>query len=95
MQITRAFSRVVVSLGKKDEDSRTITIVGKKDNLDALEVLFHWIQSCGDVGHSGSAIVSVDGDGAARVKFEGLKEDSYERPEPKSSGDPELSVDLS
>lgn len=81
---------------KKGEGTRTYTISGLNRNLDQLEKLFHWMEYCGRVGHSGKAEVFIDGDGAARPKFEGMKTKApteKEMPEPPAEG-PEISVGL-
>jgi hypothetical protein len=45
-------------------------VTGKAKQLDKLEEFLAWIQYCGNVGHSGTAELSVDGDGAARLKID-------------------------
>ena len=39
-------------------------------NLNVLMNIFAWIEYLGKIGHSASFKVSVDGDGAGRVRFE-------------------------
>lgn len=60
---------------EKRDETRKYEVTAYPDQLDKLEQFFKWIQSCGSIGHSGSAELSVDGDGSARIKFKGLKKD--------------------
>lgn len=53
-------------------ETRSYEVSGKVRQLDNLEKLFKWVEYCGSVGHSGSATIFVDGDGAARLKFTGV-----------------------
>lgn len=65
------FSKAFITKSQvSSEDTRTYTITGKVNQLDNLESLFAWIQKLGGEGHSGSAQLFVDGDGAARLRFE-------------------------
>lgn len=50
-------------------EKRTYAFEGSSENLDTLETMLCFIQYLGNVGHSTSFEVFVDGDGAARMKF--------------------------
>lgn len=51
-----------------EEVTRNYEVTGSELQLDNLESLLAWIQHLGNVGHSGTAEISVDGDGAARLQ---------------------------
>lgn len=55
---------------RSDRETRTYTISARPDHLDKIEELFAWINMTRS-GHSGSAELGIDGDGAARVTVEG------------------------
>lgn len=81
---------------KRDQETRTYTISAHPSHLDQIEHLFSWMNMTRG-GHSGSAKIGIDGDGAARVevKREGVE---LKKPEegftPKSSGETEFDVYL-
>jgi hypothetical protein len=54
---------------KPKRETRTYKITSRPDHLDQIEHLFHWINTTRG-GHSGSAMLGIDGDGAARVEVE-------------------------
>lgn len=78
---------------KPEKETRTYNITGKPDQLDMLEKLLRWVDTCCAVGHSGEARLSVDGDGAAKLKIDGLKPTKEKMPEPPAKG-PELTVGI-
>ncbi len=73
------------------DETRKYEVTGKVRQLDNLEKLFKWVEYCGDVGHSGSATISVDGDGSAHLKFTGV---DAEVPETERHSGVELKVGL-
>jgi len=77
--------------GGKDEETRSYEVTGKPEQLDNLEKLLKWVEYCGNVGHSGTAKLSVDGDGSARLKFDGVTADL---PDETGSYDPEVHVGI-
>lgn len=75
-------------------ETRTYKITSRPEHLDQIEHMFRWMNMTAG-GHSGSMLLSIDGDGAARVKIEKMEGDLAKPPEefkPKSSGDPEFKV---
>jgi len=95
--MTDAVRRVIgEAADKREYETRTYTINARPDHLDQLETLFSWMNST-RAGHSGSAKIYIDGDGAARVTLE-RKDGEMCKPDkevkPKSSGEPEFSVGL-
>lgn len=54
---------------KKDRETRTYSITCKSEYLDKLELFFRWINNTAG-GHSGTAALSIDGDGSPRFKIE-------------------------
>ena len=57
------------AVDKPKSESRVYTITARPDHLDIIEELFAWINSTRG-GHSGTAKIGIDGDGAARVEIE-------------------------
>ena len=57
-----------------DDITLAIKVTAKKENMEGFVELLQWMEYCASVGHSGEAKVFVDGDGAARIKFDGLPE---------------------
>lgn len=90
-------SLVQRALGEaRENETRTYKVTAHPAHLDKIEELFWWMNSTRS-GHSGSAKIYIDGDGAARVEIE--KSDGELKkpdPEPKSKcdGEPEFSVGL-
>ena len=77
-----------------EKESRTYTIRARPEHLDQIEQLFRWMNSTAS-GHSGTAQISIDGDGAARVNVErkdGELDDA--EIEPNCSGKVEFKVSL-
>lgn len=83
--------RPVTEKKQKEEETRKYKVSGKPDQLDNLEKLLKWIEYCGNVGHSGTAEISVDGDGAAHLRFDGV---SAELPEVTDGRGPEVKVGI-
>lgn len=52
-----------------ERETRTYTITSRPEHLDQVEHMFRWMNMAAG-GHSGSMLLSIDGDGAARVKIE-------------------------
>jgi len=50
-------------------ETRTYTIKARPQDLDKIEQLLAWMNMTAG-GHSGSASISIDGDGAARIQVE-------------------------
>jgi len=78
-------------------ETRTYTVTARPDHLDQIETFFSWINSTRS-GHSGSAKLYVDGDGAARVEIE-KKGGELQHPEEgdihdSGGGKPEFEVGL-
>ena len=86
----RLSSRSKIITARKQYPKKTITISGPEDQVKELEKLLLWIKSCCSIGHSASAKISVDGDGAADLDFEGIEKQEFEVDE----SDPELSVGI-
>ena len=64
---------VAEKLMKESEDpkeKRTYTIEGEPEYLDAIEVMFDFMDYCGGAGHSTEFEIMVDGDGSFRCRFE-------------------------
>jgi len=89
---------VRVSIQKREDVKRTYTVEGREHHLDELEKLLAWIAYCGAVGHSGSAEISVDGDGSAHLTIKGGEIEKNKKEitdiEPSSMGKPELKVGI-
>lgn len=85
---------VQIRLAQVKEETRTYEIKGTQEQLDNLEGLFWWIQSLGHLGHSATAELWVDGDGSARLSFEGLKEENKKKGKLNEEKDPEYKVGL-
>lgn len=62
-------SPVKEAVEKPKRETRTYKITSRPDHLDQIEHLLHWINTTRG-GHSGSAMLGIDGDGAARVEVE-------------------------
>lgn len=90
MKLTAQYVRVAV----KEQETRDYKVEGSPRNLDELERVFHWIEELGSVGHSGSCELFVDGDGAARVHFEGLTAEPKKVDEDSPSRGPEIKFGL-
>lgn len=56
----------------KEEQERTYTVKARADHLNEFERLLHWLDYCSSVGHSGTAKISIDGDGAGKLDISGL-----------------------
>ena len=54
---------------KSGRETRTYKITSRPDHLDQIEHMFKWMNMTAG-GHSGSMLLDIDGDGAARVKVE-------------------------
>lgn len=67
--ITDKTVRAILGEAEIKREKRTYTIEARPEHLDKIEELFSWINMTRG-GHSGSAAISVDGDGAARVTIE-------------------------
>lgn len=78
----------------KKEETRSYEVTGRAHQLDKLEQFFHWIQSCGSIGHSGTAELWVDGDGSARLKFSGLRKGLEPAEVDERSRGPEIKIGL-
>ena len=78
------------------KETRTYTITSRPEHLDEIERFFSWINSTRS-GHSGSASMYVDGDGAARVEIV-KKSGELCKPEEevhsRSDGEPEFKACL-
>ena len=63
------------AIKKADTDesvpSRTWTMTGSEEVLDRVETLLAAIQWAGDVGHSTTYAIDIDGDGSDRMKLDG------------------------
>ena len=82
-------------ISRSDEyETREYTINGSPDQLDEFEALLDWVSKLCSWGHSASAKISVDGDGAANLKIEGHKANMEEHEGYDESGSPELSIGL-
>ena len=83
--------------GKSEYETRTYEIEARPDHLDQLEELFAWMNMTSG-GHSGSALLYVDGDGAARLtvtRQDGdLKVFDADAHPSQSGGKPELEIGL-
>jgi len=97
---TRSSSMVRRVIGEAYEpperETRTYHITSRPDHLDQIEQLFAWMNST-RAGHSGSAEIGIDGDGAARVEIEregGELKKPDEEVEPRSGRGPEYKVCL-
>jgi hypothetical protein len=77
----------------QDSETRQYEIKAPPDQLDELEKLFAWVEFCSKAGHSASADVFVDGDGAASFEFGGLQTE-YKGEDENSGKDPELHIGL-
>ena len=65
-------------LEKQERVTRKITVEGPPDQIEELEKLLYWINSLCSVGHSASARVDVDGDGAGSLKISGMQSEPRE-----------------
>lgn len=77
-----------------ERQTRTYKITSRPEHLDQIEHMFKWMNMTAG-GHSGSMLLSIDGDGAARVKVEKEGGELASPPEefkPGSSGGPEFKV---
>lgn len=79
-----------------ERETRTYHITSRPDHLDQIEQFFAWMNSTRS-GHSGSAEMAIDGDGAARVEIE-RKDGELKKPDeevqPRSGRGPEYKVCL-
>ena len=78
------------------KETRTYKISCQPEYLDKIETLFRWMNMTAG-GHSGTAQISIDGDGRPRVKIEKEDGELYkpdEDFEPNCSGKAEFKVDL-
>lgn len=79
-----------------DDETRTYEITAWPEHLNELERFFWWINSTRS-GHSGTASLYVDGDGAARVNIS-RKGHALKKPEEeihsKCNGEPEFKACL-
>lgn len=80
----------------QERETRRYKVTADPEHLDQIEQLFWWVNSTHS-GHSGSAKIYVDGDGAARVGIE-KEEGELKRPEEevhsRCDGEAEFSVCL-
>lgn len=53
----------------RERETRTYKITSRPGHLDQIEHMFAWMNMTAG-GHSGSMLLSIDGDGAARVRVE-------------------------
>jgi len=85
-----------VRIAAEETEKRQYTIEGPPDQLDELETLLDWIHKLSSWGHSASAEIFVDGDGAAKLKIEGLFVNMEEHPDYKENAwdKPELSLGI-
>lgn len=77
-----------------NRETRTYKITSRPEHLDQIEHMFRWMNMTAG-GHSGSMLLSIDGDGAARVHIEKPEGELAKPPEDfkaTSSGDPEFKV---
>ncbi len=76
------------------KETRTYKIEARPDHLDQIEHMFKWMNMTAG-GHSGSMVLEIDGDGAARVN---VKREGGELAKPQEefdrSKDPEFKVSL-
>lgn len=79
----------------KKAESRDYRFEGRPEHLKKIDNLFGWIRRVGRIGHSGSAEIFVDGDGAGQLNISRLdgKELPKIEPEPPSRG-PELRIGI-
>ena len=80
----------------RESETRTYRVTAHPKHLDQIEELFWWMNSTRS-GHSGSAKIYIDGDGAARVeikKTDGELKKPDQEPESKCNGKPEFEVGL-
>jgi hypothetical protein len=90
MKLTSDFTNVIAT---PEEETRTYKITASTTNLERIEEFFLWLEHCSKVGHTAVARFSIDGDGAARIKFEGIAK-TTKLPEVDEGGDPELNTGL-
>lgn len=77
-----------------EKTTRTYTVRARPEHLDKIEELFRWINST-NTGHSGTAQISIDGDGAASVRVERQDGDLCDTEiKPNCSGKVEFKVSL-
>jgi len=55
---------------KEKEGKVTIDIIGRKEHVSEVLRMLRYMQYLGGVGHSTDFKVSVDGDGAGRIKID-------------------------
>ena len=46
-----------------------VKVTGNEEDLVAFLRVCRWIQYCGEAGTCGTRMITVDGDGSARLKF--------------------------
>lgn len=61
--------RAIIGEAVPGAETRTYTIKARPQDLDKIEKLLAWMNMTAG-GHSGSASISIDGDGAARIRVE-------------------------
>jgi len=85
-----------VRIAVEEIEKRQYTIEGPSDQLDELETLLDWIHKLSSWGHSASAEIYTDGDGASALKVEGLTVNMEEHPDYKENAwdKPELSLGI-
>lgn len=66
-----------LSIKETENDSLTITLSGNKGMIDRIKRLLSVIAWCGDIGHSTSVEIDVDGDGSDRLKIVGFNPKDY------------------
>lgn len=79
---------------KSGRETRVYKITSRPDHLDQIEHMFKWMNMTAG-GHSGSMLLSIDGDGAARVKIEKEGGELASPPDefqPDHNGKPEFKV---
>lgn len=69
-----------------DKGERTYVITGTEDFLKRLDTHLSFIQYLGAVGHSATAGIGVDGDGADRITVQSPKLPSIKEKQVKTKG---------
>lgn len=77
MKFSTAF---VKKVSQTETKTVKFEVTGSPKQLEELEKLFGWVQYLGNIGHSGSMKLFVDGDGSARLKIRADGKD-VEKPE--------------
>jgi hypothetical protein len=78
-----------------EKETRIYKLTAIPEHLNQIEKLLGWLRYCGNVGHSATAEVYIDGDGRARLDIDTDRELSEPTEEElDNSGDPEIRVVL-